>query len=80
MSKLFKFVRDTQTGINCGDNSIDQVVSQAQVPESKSDRLVPDGGTLIDVVKDFKWTKTRRNSVGRENTPALELQEFYVLH
>ena len=78
MSKLFKFVRDTQTGINCGGNSIDQVVSQAQVPESKSDRLVPDGGTLIDVVKDFKWTKTRRNSVGRENTPALELQEFYV--
>jgi len=78
MSKLFKFVRDTQTGVNCGTTSIDQVVSQAQVPESKSDRLVPDGGTLIDVVKDFKWTKTKRNSVGRENTPALELQEFYV--
>jgi len=78
MSNLFKFVRDTQTGINCGGNSIDQVVSQAQVPESKSDRLAPDGGSLIDVVKDFKWTKTRRNSVGRENTPTLELQEFYV--
>tara|TARA_R110000751_G_scaffold213725_2_gene317263 strand:- start:632 stop:1735 length:1104 start_codon:yes stop_codon:yes gene_type:complete len=78
MSKLFKFVRDPQTGINCGGNSIDQVVSQAQVPESKSDRLAPDGGTIIDVVKDFKWTKTRRNSVGRENTPTLELQEFYV--
>ena len=78
MAKLFKFVRDTQTGINCGTTSIDQVVGEVQVPESKSDRLVPDGGPLIDVVKDFKWTKTKRNSAGRENTPALELQEFYV--
>ena len=78
MAKLFKFVRDAQTGINCGSNSIDQVVGAVQVPESKSDRLVPDGSTIIDVVKDFKWTKTKRNSIGRENIPAIELQEFYV--
>jgi hypothetical protein len=75
--KIFKFVRDPQTGINCGP-SFDQIVSRVQVPESKSDRLVPDGGTLVDVVNDFKWTKTKRGSVGREGTPTLDLQEFYV--
>jgi len=75
--KIFKFVRDPQTGINCGP-SLDQIVSRVQVPESKSDRLVPDGGTLVDVVNDFKWTKTKRGSVGREGTPTLDLQEFYV--
>jgi hypothetical protein len=75
--KIFKFVRDPQTGINCGP-SLDQIVSRVQVPESKSDRLVPDGGTLVDVVNDFKWTKTKRGSVGRKGTPTLDLQEFYV--
>lgn len=81
--KLFKFVRDQQESINCGENIPDQVVGVAQAGlkatmSSKSDRLVPDGSTDINVVKDFKWTKTKRNSVGRENTPTLELQEFYV--
>ena len=38
----------------------------------------PDGGTLVDVVNDFKWTKTKRGSVGRKGTPTLDLQEFYV--
>ena len=75
--KIFKFVREPQTGINCGP-SFDQIVSQVQVPESKSDKLVPDGGTLVDVVNDFKWTKTKRGSIGREGTPTLDLQEFYV--
>jgi hypothetical protein len=75
--KIFKFARDPQTGINCGP-SFDQIVSRVQVPESKSDKLVPDGGPLVDVVNDFKWTKTKRGSVGREGTPTLELQEFYV--
>jgi len=75
--KIFKFVRDPQTGINCGP-SLDQIVSRVQVPESKSDRLVPDGNTLVDVVNDFKWTKTKRGSVGRKGTPTLDLQEFYV--
>ena len=81
--KLFKFVRDQQESINCGENIPDQVIGTVQAGlqstvNSKSDRLVPDGSTHIDVVKDFKWTKTKRNSVGREGTPALELQEFYV--
>jgi hypothetical protein len=83
MSKLFKFVREEQSHIGIGDNvpdklsGVGQAGAQATV-EGKSDRLVPDGGTVIDVVKNFKWTKTKRNSVGRDNTPAIELQEFYV--
>ena len=75
--KIFKFAREPQTGINCGP-SLDQIVSRVQVPESKSDKLVPDGGTVVDVVNDFKWTKTKRGSIGREGTPTLELQEFFV--
>jgi len=83
MKKLFKFVRDQQQSINCGENIPDQVAGSLQAGlratvDSKSDRLVPDGGPVINVVKDFKWTKTRRNSVGREGTPTIELQEFYV--
>ena len=77
--KLFKFIRDTQTGENCGDNIVDQIVGDIQASESKSDKLIPIGGnTTIDVVKDFKWTKTKRGSEGRAHTPTLELQEFYV--
>ena len=83
MKKLFKFVRDQQASINCGDNAVEKVVGTVQAGlqstvNSKSDRLVPDGNSLIDVVKDFKWTKTKRNTVGREGTPTIELQEFYV--
>ncbi len=67
MSKLFKFVREEQSHIGIGDNvpdklsGVGQAGAQATV-EGKSDRLVPDGGTVIDVVKNFKWTKTKRNS------------------
>jgi len=83
MSKLFKFVREEQSHIGVGENIIDNVVNLAHAGaqstvDGKSARLVPDGGPVIDIVKNFKWTKTKRNSVGRENTPTLELQEFYV--
>ena len=83
MNKLFKFVREEQSHIGVGDNVLDGIANLAKAGveatvEGKSDRLVPDGGTVIDIVKNFKWTKTKRNSVGRENTPTLELQEFYV--
>ena len=83
MNKLFKFVREEQSHIGVGENTIDNVVNLAKAGaqstvDGKSDRLVPDGGPVIDIVKNFKWTKTKRNSVGRENTPTLELQEFYV--
>ena len=78
-TKLFKFVREPQVGIDCSAPATpDKIVGAAQVPESKSDKLVPEGGPVIDIVKDFKWTKTKRGSVGRENTPTLDLQEFYV--
>ena len=80
MKKIFKFVRDKQESINCGEATYDSVAGSiaSAVTTSKSDRLVPDGGPVIDIVKDFKWTKTKRNSVGRQGTPTIELQEFYV--
>jgi len=83
MNKLFKFVRDEQSQIGIGGDDVDRTfgiagAAASATVEGKSDRLVPDGGTVIDVVKNFKWTKTKRNSVGRENTPTLELQEFQV--
>jgi len=76
--KIFKFVREAQTGMNCGDNALAHIVGKLQAADSKSDKLVPLGGNTIDVVKDFKWTKTRRNSEGRANVPTLDLEEYYV--
>jgi hypothetical protein len=64
--------------MNCGDNAMAHIVGKLQSPDSKSDKLVPQGGNTIDVVKDFKWTKTKRNSEGRANVPTLELEEYYV--
>ena len=78
-TKLFKFQKDT--GSVTGDlNSLGKVVGAFNVNESKSDLLVPtETGKPIDVVNNFKWTKTGRNSEGRKNTPAVQLEEFRVL-
>ena len=79
--KIFKFVREAQEGMNCGDNALAHIVGKLQHPPDeaiKSDKLVPSGGNVVDIVNDFKWTKTRRNSEGRANTPTLELEEYYV--
>jgi|3_EtaG_2_1085321.scaffolds.fasta_scaffold21309_2 hypothetical protein len=74
--KLFKFVEghpDDGPGVNqiktIGD---DEAVTASKMVEP----VAP--GQYIDIVKDFKWTKTGRHSEGRNNTPAVELEEYYV--
>ena len=78
-TKLFNFQKDT--GSVTGDlNGLGKVVGAFNVNESKSDLLVPtETGKPIDVVNDFKWTKTSRNSEGRKNTPAVQLEEYRVV-
>lgn len=78
-TKLFNFQKDT--GSVTGDlNGLGKVVGAFNVNTSKSDLLVPtETGKPIDVVKDFKWTKTSRNSEGRKNTPAVQLEEYRVV-
>jgi len=78
-NKLFNFQKDT--GSVTGDlNGLGKVVGAFNVNESKSDLLVPtETGKPIDVVNDFKWTKTSRNSEGRKNTPAVQLEEYRVV-
>ena len=77
--KLFKFETAPQ-GIPTEGKTLQNVVGALNRNESKSDILKPrDGyGSYIDIVKDFKWTKTSRNSEGRKNTPTVQLEEFYV--
>jgi hypothetical protein len=77
--KLFNFQKDT--GSVTGDlNDFGKVVGAFNVNKSKSDLLVPtETGKPIDVVKDFKWTKTSRNSEGRKNTPTVQLEEYSVV-
>ena len=74
--KLFKFVsgkRDDGLGIQQVDT-----IGRDPLPTT-SDMVVPIApGQYINVTKDFKWTKTSRNSEGRKNTPTIELEEFYV--
>ena len=77
--KLFNFQKDT--GSVTGDlNGLGKIVGAFNVNKSKSDLLVPtETGKPIDVVKDFKWTKTSRNSEGRKNTPTVQLEEYRVV-
>ena len=77
-NKLFKIIKDDS---NLDDeNELGKVVSALNVNKSKSAKLIPvQTGGRIDVVNDFKWTKTGRNSEGRKNTPAVELEEFQVV-
>lgn len=77
--KIFTFQTDTQDQPTDG-GVLRNVVGALNRNESKSDILIPrDGhGRYIDIVKDFKWTKTSRNSEGRKNTPTVQLEEFYV--
>jgi len=61
-------------------SSFGKIVGAFNKNTSKSAKLIPvQNGVPIDVVKDFKWTKTGRNSEGRKNTPAVELEEFEVV-
>lgn len=76
--KLFKFQTETQEDYQCGDNALQHIIGKTQSPNGKADILLPEGGKVVDIVKDFKWTKTKRGSEGREGTPTLELEEFYV--
>ena len=76
--KIFKFQTEIAGDYNCGDNALQHVVGKTQSPNGKADILIPDGSSVVDIVKDYKWTKTKRGSEGREGTPTLELEEFYV--
>ena len=78
-NKLFKFISGEQSNYT-GDSLLGTAVNALNDNESKSDVLLPiETGKPIDVVKDFKWTKTRRNSEGRKNTPTVSLEEFRVV-
>jgi len=77
--KIFTF--KTSTGDMPTDAGVlRKVVGDLNRNESKSDILIPRSGdgSYIDIVNDFKWTKTTRNSEGRKNTPTVRLEEFYV--
>ena len=78
-NKLFKIIKDHESSV--GDaSSLGKIVGAFNKNTSKSAKLIPvQTGVPIDVVKDFKWTKTGRNSEGRKNTPAIELEEFEVV-
>ena len=65
--KLFKFVegkRDDGEGVTQID-TLDGLESSSEMIEP----IAP--GQYINIVKDFKWTKTSRNSEGRNNTPTV---------
>ena len=74
--KLFKFVE----GHPDDGPGITQPKTIGKDPASTASEMVAPvaPGQYIDIVKDFKWTKTDRNSEGRNNTPAIELEEYYV--
>lgn len=78
-NKLFKIIKDHESFSN-DVNALGKAVGAFNVNDSKSAKLIPvQTGIPIDVVNDFKWTKTGRNSEGRKNTPAVELEEFQVV-
>ena len=76
--KLFKFV-EGHPDEGGDDSNITQVKKIGTIDDTASKMVEPVApGQYIDIVKDFKWTKTDRNSEGRKNTPAVELEEYYV--
>jgi hypothetical protein len=78
-NKLFKIIKDHESFANDASD-LGKVVQAFNKNNSKSAKLIPvQPGGRIDVVNDFKWTKTSRNSEGRKNTPAVELEEFEVV-
>lgn len=78
-NKLFNIIRDRESSVGDGSD-FGKVVGALNQNTSKSAKLVPvQTGVPIDVVNDFKWTKTSRNSEGRKGTPTLELEEFEVV-
>ena len=78
-NKLFKIIKDNESSVGDG-GSPGKIVGAFNKNTSKSAKLIPvQTGVPIDVVNDFKWTKTSRNSEGRKNTPAVELEEFEVV-
>ena len=81
--KLFKFVEghpdEGGTNLSGTLTPVTQVKKIGDVEDTASEMVEPVApGQYIDIVKDFKWTKTDRNSEGRKNTPAIELEEYYV--
>ena len=74
--KLFKFV-EGHPDDGPGVTQIKTIGDDEAVTASKMVSPVAPG-QYIDIVKDFKWTKTDRHSEGRNNTPAVELEEYYV--
>jgi hypothetical protein len=78
-NKLFKIIKG-QGSFSDDPNELGKIVQSLNPNSSKSARLIPvQTGVPIDVVNDFKWTKTSRNSEGRKNTPTVELEEFEVV-
>ena len=88
---IFKFINSISNSENLecepgllgalakGINTV-QNTSEGTVGGTKAPVAIPDAGNVINVTKDYKWTKTLRDSaLGRQGTPTILLEEFYVV-
>ena len=88
---IFKFINSISNSENLecepgllgalakGINTV-QNTSEGTVGGTKAPVAIPDAGNVINVTKDYKWTKTLRDSaLGRTGTPTILLEEFYVV-
>ena len=60
--------------------AISKIVASQQYSETMANIPVPTGKTAdINIVKDFRWTKSTLNDLLGQNTPTITLREMQVV-
>ena len=82
---LFEFGPPTCTHLEGASNTLEEVVVDGIREQSISDTIAdvpipPHNGRSsdINIVKDFRWTKTAKDGISRQITPVVTLREYLV--
>jgi len=80
---LYKFIKPSKmatSGTGGATEAISKIVASQQYSNTMANIPVPIGKTAdINVVKDFRWTKSTLNDLLVQNTPTITLREMQVV-
>ena len=86
LTKIFKFIPSTFDRTD-SDGSVEQGVGEAIKKGGTGAGLIstpqiaiPAGNGIIDIVDDFRWTKSDKKSIARKGTPKITLTELQVVN
>ena len=87
MSKTFKFIHpEFKRGTNEEEATTDRVreilqkMGQGKGLDTSAKIAVPLGDGMVDVVDNYRWTKTDKKSPHRQDTPKITLKELQVVN